>query len=169
MRRFTLQRILCVLFLLAATSGCIRPEAIASHGVSDIDLSLSGSPAVALVLDVENGSSHNLTIQEAVFSVCRQNGDRIGRVWLSEAVTLPRKSRTDLNVPLRVSLDNMLTGLALLGDPESAVRQLYVSGEVAVKAGCLKRRFTIDHMPLSAFMERFGFDPTAALVSENAR
>lgn len=158
MRKLNLQHILCALFLLAAASGCMRPDAIAFHGVSDVDFVLSGSPAVTLVADVENSSAHNLTVRDAMFSLCRPNGDRIGRVMLTEAVTLPRKSRTDLTVPMRVTLDNMLSGVALLANP-GEIDGLYVSGEATVKAGCLKRRISIDRMPLSAFLKRVGVDP----------
>lgn len=156
MRKRNFRHILCILLLLAATTGCIRPEAFTFHGVSDVDFALSSSPAVRLVLDVENDSSYNLTVRDAAFTVSLSEGKGIGTVYLTEAVTLPRKSRHEVNVPLRITFDNLLNGLALLNDPEAAARRLYVSGEATVKAGCLKRCLTFDRMPLTEFMKRFG-------------
>lgn len=156
MRKRNFRHILCILFLLAATTGCIRPEAFTFHGVSDIDFALSSSPAVRLVLDVENDSAHNLTVRDATFTVSLSEEKGIGSVYLTESVTLPRKSRSEVNVPLRITFDNMLNGLALLNNPEAALQRLYVSGEATVKAGCLKRRITFDRMPLLDFMKRFG-------------
>ena len=48
MRKLNLQHILCALFLLAAASGCMRPDAIAFHGVSDVDFVLTFEEVGAL-------------------------------------------------------------------------------------------------------------------------
>ena len=61
-------------------------------------------------------------------------------------------------MPGRVRPDSVWSGRALLAKQGESDR-LYVAGEATVKAGCLKRRISIDRMPLSAFLKRVGVDP----------
>lgn len=134
-------------------SGCIRKDAIVFHGVSDIDISLQGSPRIEAVVRVENTSRKNITLQQAAFNLTARDGSVIAKAVVEGDVFIPRRSTSSLNIPVRISIDNPLKGLALLGDIEKNSPLLMVTGSVRVKAGCIKKRVEVDGIPLSEFLQ----------------
>lgn len=148
---------ICVVALVAlvALQGCLRKDAIVFHGISDVEVSLEASPRIGVVLYVENTSCRNITVRDISFVLTDRTGGRIAKAVVESDLRLPKRSCTELYVPLKCSFSNPLKALALLGDLEGSVPQLFVSGGVTVRAGCLKKKFRVEHMPLSEFLDYF--------------
>lgn len=144
------------LISLVISTGCIRPDAVKVLGISDVNVSLKGTPAVNFVLNAENTSGRNITLSNATLEISDVDNGRIARIIVGSNILLPKRSITNVNVPLRLSIDNPLAGMALLGNLEKSIKSLYVSGSVTVKAGCLRKNITIDRMLLTDFINRFG-------------
>lgn len=138
-----------------ALSGCIRMDDIVLHGVSDFDVSLQGSPSVSVTLDVENTSSYNLSLHDASFTVTDRNGSTIGKAMVKDALDLPRRSRTDLHIPMKLTFDNPFKALSIAGDIVGNAPSLFVTGSVTVKAGCIKKKFKAEMVPFLEFMKYF--------------
>lgn len=157
--------------LALALTGCMRKDAVIFRGVSDVDISLQGSPRMAAVLEVENTSNKNITLRDAAFRVTAKDGTLIGKVMVENDLFIPKRSVTSLYVPLKISIDNPLRALALLGDLEKSAPSLFVTGSVTVKAGCVRKKIEVNETPLSEVVKYFKGMPasrsaeTAALES----
>lgn len=151
---------------LMSLQGCIRKDSIVFHGISDVDVSLQASPRVNAVLLVENTSGRDITVRDVAFELTGRDGGRIGKAMVDGDLRLPKHARTELYVPLQCSLDNPLKALSLLGDIGGNAPLLYVSGGVTVKAGCLKKRFRAEMVPLSDFIRYFGGVPDTVPAGE---
>lgn len=141
---------------LVLSTGCIRKDAVKILGISDVNVSLKGTPSVDFVLNAENTSGRNITISNAVLELSDAGENRIARIMAGSDIFIPKRSITEIAVPLRISIDNALAGLALLGNLEQNLKTLYVSGCVTVKAGCLRKNVKIERMLVSDFINRFG-------------
>ena len=141
---------------LLALQGCMRRDAVIFQGISDVEVSMEASPRVGVVLLVENTSGRNITVRDASFVLTSRDGGRIAKARVEGELYLPKRCRTELYVPLQCSLDNPLKALAVLGDIEGNGPLLFVTGGVTVKAGCLKKTFGVEKMPLSEFLRYFG-------------
>ena len=135
---------------LLALQGCMRRDAVIFQGISDVEVSMEASPRVGVVLLVENTSGRNITVRDASFVLTSRDGGRIAKARVEGELYLPKRCRTELYVPLQCSLDNPL------GDIEGNAPLLFVTGGVTVKAGCLKKTFGVEKMPLSEFLRYFG-------------
>ena len=131
---------------LLALQGCMRRDAVIFQGISDVEVSMEASPRVGVVLLVENTSGRNITVRDASFVLTSRDGGRIAKA----------RVEGELYLPLQCSLDNPLKALAVLGDIEGNAPLLFVTGGVTVKAGCLKKTFGVEKMPLSEFLRYFG-------------
>lgn len=138
-----------------ALSGCIRMDDIVLHGVSDFDISLQGSPSVGVNLDVENTSGYNLSVRDASFTITDRNGTPIGKAMVKEELNLPRRSRTDLYIPMKLTFDNPFKALSIAGDIVGNAPSLFVTGSVTVKAGCIKKKFKAEMVPFMEFLRYF--------------
>lgn len=150
--------VLAVSVLLTAT-GCLRKDAVKVYNVTDFSISLQSSPRVNLVVSVENTSHRNITISDAALELTDSKGVRVAKVIVGNDLVLPKQSLIDLPVPLKLSVENPLKALALLGDIERNMAAVFVSGEATVKAGCFRKRIHIDRMSLNEFINRYGNIP----------
>lgn len=150
-------------------AGCVRKDAIVFHGIEDVNVSMGSSPRIGVVLAVENTSGRDITFRDASFSVEGKEGSVLGKVTVEKELFIPKRSRVELYVPLKVSIDNPLQGIALLGDLFGKAPSHFVSGSVKVKAGCIRRKITVDRVPLSDFIKYFGQEaPSAKGVSSGS-
>lgn len=144
-----------IVILMLSLPGCIREDSIVFRGISDVEISMQGSPSLEAVLSVENTSQRNITIRDAAFTVSGRDGNRIGKVMVGGELSLPKRSVTQLCVPLKLSLDNPLRALAVVGDIDGNAPFLFISGSVTVKAGCIRKKFVFEKVPLSEFIRYF--------------
>lgn len=145
--------LLLLLMTALAASGCIRQDDISFHGVRDVDVRVQSSPRIRAVLDIENVSRHNITVSDAVCMITDADGNAIGKAMIEETLTLPKRSRIDLSVPVRITIENPLKGFAILADPDGNADYLRVSASATLKAGCLKKKIRIEDIPLAALVD----------------
>lgn len=152
----------CLYILLSAAitlvslGSCIRQDAVKVQSISDVNVSLKGTPSVDFVLTAENTSGRNITVSNAVLELSDDHNCLIARIKVGNDILLTKRSVSKVVVPLKISIDNPFAGFALLSDLENNMKSLYVSGSVKVKAGCLSKNIKIDRMLLTDFINRFG-------------
>lgn len=152
----------CLYILLSAAitlvllGSCIRQDAVKVQSISDVNVSLKGTPSVDFILTAENTSGRNIKVSNAVLELSDNNNCRIARIKIGSDIILTKRSVSKVVIPLKISIDNPLAGFALLSDLENNMKSLYVSGSVTVKAGCLSKNIKIDRMLLTDFINRFG-------------
>lgn len=151
MRR-ALLRLMAFVAVSLAVSGCVRSSDIVFHGIDDVSLSMK---SLSLVLDVENSSGSKITVRDMTVSVTDGSGATIVKALAEGDVVVPKRSRSDVTVPLKLSLNSPLRAMALLGASDDVAESLYVTLNATVKLGCVRKRLNIEKVPLSEFM-RYG-------------
>ena len=79
----------------------------------------------------------------------------VGKAMVRDALDLPRRSRTDLHIPMKLTFDNPFKALSIAGDIVGNAPSLFVTGSVTVKAGCIKKKFKAEMVPFMEFMKYF--------------
>lgn len=143
--------LITALAVIMTATGCIRRDAIRFNGITDMNVSLQTSPRVDAVLLVENTSGYNVSIRDIAFNVTDKQGNLIGKVIVTQELSLPKRSETQLLVPLKISITNPLKGLALLTNIERNASTLFVSGSATVKAGWMKKTIRVENISLAEF------------------
>ncbi len=137
---------------LALTS-CVRSEDITITGVSNYELRLPS--AVNLAVGVENRSAHRLHLLSCNVDAAYR-GRKVMTAVLHEPVTVEKRFAGDVPVGLRLKVSDPLAGLAVMGDLQRSLPGITLTGEVVVKAGCMKRKIHLENEPLSQFLATFG-------------
>ena len=70
---------------------------------------------IKATITVENNTAFNLQVTEAT-AFLMYNGKKIGRVALNGAVALPRRSTTQVVVPLRITLSGPLASISAINN-----------------------------------------------------
>lgn len=145
-----MKRVFLAVVMAVVMTGCIKHGDVELIGLEDMAIS-PGIPvtAVDLVLRVDNSSGKNIRSRDAEFVLTDSRDREIAVVVVAEDLLLPRRSTTDLLVPLRVTITNPLAGLKILGNFEAELSKLYVTGGAQIKIGGVKRRYAVDKMPVS--------------------
>ncbi len=131
-----------------AAAGCVRRDDVSVVSVRVADFAIGTSPSVVLAAEVENRSGCDITVRDISFMATDAAGETIGRVVGPEQIVVPRRSSSEVTVPLRIRLDSPLGILGLIGDWENASREMRFSGGATVRAGLLKKRFKVVDMTL---------------------
>lgn len=143
--------LITTLAVIMTATGCMRRDAIKFNGIVDMDVSLQASPRVDAVLSVENISGYNVFIRDVAFNVTDDKGGLIGKVIVTQELLLPKRSETQLLVPLKITITNPLKGLAILTDIERNASKLFVSGSATLKAGWMKKTIRVENISLAEF------------------
>lgn len=156
--RFKIKYLLCALGVMAAMASCrIAPDDIRLEEVRDVQVEGVNltQARVKLSLDMVNDSKMRVTVKEGELSL--HDGSReVLEITIKEPVVLPRRSTTEVVVPLVIRFRGglgALSGLSKLADhPEN----LLVSGSLHLKGAGLKKRYRINDMPLPDFLALIG-------------
>ena len=108
-----------------------------------------------LTLTVKNNSGFNVRITAA--EAFLQHKDRkIGRLVMSGEVVLPRRSTTQVEVPLRVTVSNLMTSLAAFKlISEKKYDGFTINYNATVLAGKITINMKDEVMTLEEFMKSF--------------
>ncbi len=150
-----MKRLILLLLPLFMLASCIKEDDIKFHKLEDMSVSVGPTTVINAVVSVENSSRRNVRVSDAAFRVTDRENNEIGTVTVPGQLRIPKRSTTSIAVPIRIRLSNPLLGLGLLSDMEKNAKRLYVTGDVVVRAGLLKKKIKIKDMPLSEFMSIF--------------
>lgn len=139
-------------------TGCVKQDSVRILGLEDVSISLGSTTAVNAVVSVENSSGKKIKVSDALFHITDPLGNEIATLTLANDITLPRKSTSSVEVPVRLKLANPLGGIALLRNFEENAARMLVTGSAKLKAGGLGKKYEVNKMPLSAFIPIFGGD-----------
>ncbi len=142
-----------LLILVAALAACIRAEDVRLTGVKDYSFELPSK--AGLVLGVENRSGKKLQLLECKFDV-NYRGSKAMAVTLAEPVAVARRFAGDVPVNFRVMVSNLAAGLAVMNDPDRALREMTLTGHVVVKAGIHRKKIELHDQPVSQIIATFG-------------
>ncbi|MBQ4278969.1 MAG: hypothetical protein IJC16_03315 [Rikenellaceae bacterium] len=138
----------CALF-----ASCIKAGDVQVLGIEGV--SVQSLSRTDIALQVENRSSHKLTLREGRLRV-NVKGSPFAEVMLREPVLVGKRSQGTVNVPLQVRMTNPLMMLSMMAGPPADPSQITLSGELSLKGGCLKKKFRVEEMTLSDFIRTFG-------------
>ena len=130
----------CALF-----ASCIKAGDVQVLGIEGV--SVQSLSRTDIALQVENRSSHKLTLREGRLRV-NVKGSPFAEVMLREPVLVGKRSQGTVNVPLMM--------LSMMAGPPADPSQITLSGELSLKGGCLKKKFRVEEMTLSDFIRTFG-------------
>ncbi|MBQ8863941.1 MAG: hypothetical protein IJ014_04355 [Rikenellaceae bacterium] len=170
-----LLKLMCVAAVAFMLSGCNLTQKVKLHGVTNISMPSSNSSAlgsnlqsalsglfsngsastILIGVDAENGLGLNIKLIDAQFTLCE--GDKVyATATLKEPITLRRKTRTELQVPMNIELKGgVLATLSLARKVLQSSESLTVQGEVVAKCAGIKKKKTLAPQPLSEFIHNF--------------
>lgn len=146
-----------VLAMLLLAQGCVKKDALKIHGVEDISISMQGGTRINALLRVENTSGSNMKLLRVDCEVSDMQGRVIAELTVEDEVHIPKRTVTNVLLPMKVTLVDPIAGLRLFRDIDGMSRKAMVSGTATVKYGCMKRKHDFENVPLSKIME--SFDP----------
>jgi hypothetical protein len=145
----------CLAMLMASATACsirpddIRVEEIAGMQTEGITLSQA---RLHLQLKAANDSRVKVTLQEAQISVTDPRGE-ILTASLDEPLVLPRRSVTDLSLPVTLRFRGGFGAVTALnrlgGDPD----EIRFSGSVHLRGGGLRKTHRFDGLTLRQLLE----------------
>ncbi len=147
-----------VLILLAAfgLASCVKIDADDVQIVEVLKMDVAGASMsqarLNSVLEVSNGSRHTITVREADLIVSHPTGGELLYVTLGQAVTLPKRSTTEITVPITIKSANPM-GFLGLASLTNTIDALSVSGDIRLQAGNLRRTFHVENMPLKQLLD----------------
>lgn len=96
---------------------------------------------IKATITVENNTAFNLQVSEASAFVM-YNGKKIGRIALNGAVALPRRSTTQVVVPLRITLSGPLASISAINNfRKGNFTGFTVDVNATIATRCKKRTF----------------------------
>ena len=120
------------------------------------------SLGTTLSLDGRNDSCRDLSLVKLYAEVFSRSGKRVAIVSFEaekgeKRPTLHRHSTETVEIPLLVSFDNPLSALsfAAMTIEEYGEKGYTLSYDCTLKAGCLKKRFTEDKVPVEYLAKQF--------------
>lgn len=137
-----------LIFALFATvillSSCVSADKIK---VLDVSEPLTKSPTeFVLSVTVENNNGQNIKLKDAKFDISL-DGRVLARAITGETIVIPRKRTSEIEIPIRLSIRD-LVGIVALSQDADRIDQLKISGSVIVKAGMLRKRYEVDNVSL---------------------
>lgn len=155
-----------VALLVAATfglTGCAKQQGGERHRrtkfqVVSLDrVTGSMSSGWRLTLTVANNTASNMRITSASAFIY-QSGRKIARVALDGEVLLPRRSCSQVEVPLRITLSNPIVAISMLNQLRKGdMSGITIDYNIAVTALASHRIFEQEQVPLEALAKAFNF------------
>ena len=111
-----------------------------------------------LTVKVESSYRKDIELSDAAFSISNKNGKEILNATFTNRIVIPKKSVSEVPVDMVVQLTSLsrLASLAMMsGNTKKMIDKLYITGSFTARAGLLKKRYSIQMMPLETFMEHF--------------
>ena len=117
--------------------------------------SLKDPIPISLTVSVENTYKKNIELNNASFTVSDKNGKELVTADFTSPIVIPKQSTSDVPVEMDLMFKNYtrLFSIILLGNQDRILSRLFISGSFTAKAGILKKRYSINMMPLSDFIE----------------
>ncbi len=152
-----MRKLLFSLLILSAAvmQSCLRAEDVTVLSVTGLDFKKMSN--TTLMLSVENNSARNIKVKELKVNVMIQ-GRNFAEIMLKESLVIPKKSVSEIPVPLAVKVSDPLAAMALGLDPKSALPKLTVTGHLKAKAGMASKNFRIPETPVQEIMAKFAPD-----------
>ncbi len=150
-----MRKLILLLLPMLALAGCIREDDLRFHRVENVSVSIGSTTTVNAIVVVENTSRRNVTLSDAELRVTDMDGNEIGIVTIAGELRIPKRSITDVAVPIRIRLSNPMLGIGLLSDIDRSAAKMKVNGSVRVKAGAMKKNIEVKNMSLSEFLSIF--------------
>ena len=136
-------------------TSCLNVDDIQIVDVESFDFkSLS---KIEVGVEVSNDSRHNIKIKSANLELF-QRDKKIVDFIVNEEILIPRKTTGLIDIPIRIKVKQPLLVMQIISNIERYKTSLKISGEVSVKAGVLRKKFTLKDMPVSQFIDTFGAD-----------
>lgn len=109
-------------------------------------------------LSVNNGTRHNITITDGELWL-RLGSTTVCTVHLDEAVALPKRSVTEVTLPLSLSIDSPMAVLSLYGRlTRGDADKITISLRATGRAGGQSRTIERKDIPLADVLAMFGAD-----------
>lgn len=130
-----------------------RPDKLEVVSLDNVSGNLSDG--LKLTLTVKNNSGFNVRISSAEAFLMHKER-KIGRLALNGEVVLPRRSTTRVEVPIRVTVPNLLTGMAafkLITDGK--YDNFTINYNATIHAGKITINMKDESMTLAEFIKSF--------------
>ncbi|MDR2936014.1 MAG: hypothetical protein LBU80_01550 [Rikenellaceae bacterium] len=151
-----MKKILLILFVAVGVASCVKIDAGDVQIVEILKMDMAGASMsqarLNAVLEVSNDSRHTITVREADLVVSHPTGGELLYVTLDQAIVLPKRSTTEITVPITVKSAGPMGFMGLMSwvdKPET----LSVSGDIRLQAGSLRRTFHVENMPLKQLLD----------------
>ena len=163
MRKFL--AILLVAFSLAACKPLNEQINVHDYSLEKVDnvaLGLSQLSADAnLLIEVDNNSGLDITLSDLAAEVYTRSGKKVATVGLATRIgkarpVIHRKTSEEVEVPLKIDFDSPLSAITLLAMSmqEYGEKGYTVDYDLTLKAGCIKKRFREDNVPVKELLNR---------------
>lgn len=151
-----MKKLLFAMTLMALTlTSCIKADQV---NIIDFDgLTMVSANQMDVTITIENLSAHNITLKDAKFHFT-QHGGKLAEMMLAEPVKVPRRSTTAVVIPLKIRVTDLSALMSMSRDPESAARLISASGDIAVKACGIKKKYSVSDVPMSQLLDMIGVD-----------
>ena len=137
--------------------GCApKAEDIKILSVNNVELINLKSSSATIKVDVtaKNSSSSTVTLQSADFDLIK-NSKKIAHVTLSESISVKKRAQGDALILLDVKFGGLLGAASLITDMNSSFENIFVTGEITVKAGAFTKKLKVKELPVKSLMEEF--------------
>jgi len=114
------------------------------------------SSGMNLYVSIDNGINHNIVVKSCTAVVSR-DGAEIMRIELRDRVVVPKRSVSEVLLPLRFRADNSMSILVLLRRIlDGRIDDLTVSLDVRCRVSVVSKTFSKQNIAMSEFLDTFG-------------
>lgn len=110
--------------------------------------------SIDLCFTVENLNAQTIKLKDAKVDVI-SDGKVIVRAIPLETIVIPKRSTSEITVPMSFKVQNLLGALSIAQSTEK-MNAITVSGEVIVKCGMLRKKYKFNDLPLRNIASTFG-------------
>ena len=129
-------------------------EQLESDDISTLMSVLKEPIPMNLSVKVESTYRKDIELNNAAFIISNKNRKEILEATFTNRVVIPKQSTSDVPVDLVILFKNptRLISMALLGSNERIISKLYITGSFTIRMGLLRKRYTVQMMPLDQFI-----------------
>lgn len=142
-------KLLIISVLVVLLAACSTPRKLTVEG--PVEWRVETPSKLVVVGTVRNCSAHGVRVTDARLRLHYVAGDYV-TVLLGEPFHIARCAATAVEFPLRVRFADPLAMLTAAAMESLPVEKLFVTGEVAVRIGCVRKKIRVENTPLSQFL-----------------
>jgi hypothetical protein len=138
-----MKKLLLLSAILLCSCGADLREKIAIAG--EPQWRIESLSRVRVTVEAKNSSRHTIHLSEGRFTLDTPDGRTLATILLTDTVTLPKRTTTHLEFPLRIKLHDPL---AILSPPT----ELTISGSAKLRSGPFHKKIKLQNKPINKLL-----------------